>query len=71
MAQISSTLPEWSTTTEFAEWLGVDRTVIYYLAARGGGPPRYRIGKEHRYRRADIERWLEARRVDSGQPSRT
>ena len=57
-------LKEWSTTKELCAWLGIEKAHLYYLNARGEGPRRYRLGKAHRYRRGDVEKWLETRAVD-------
>lgn len=63
-AVIPSTLPEWSTTREFADWLGIEVAAVYWLNATGTGPRRHRIGKELRFRRRDIEEWLATRCVE-------
>jgi excisionase family DNA binding protein len=42
--------------------LGVPQRTIYSWRQRGEGPPAYRIGKHLRYRRSDVEAWLESRR---------
>ena len=42
-----------------ASELGVPVGTIYAWRHRGLGPRGYRIGKHVRYRRADIEAWLE------------
>lgn len=63
-AAIPSALPEWSTTREFADWLGIEVAAVYWLNATGTGPRRHRIGKELRFRRRDIEEWLATRCVE-------
>ena len=56
--QCNGGLKEWSTTEELAAWLDVEPRYLYYLAERGKGPARHRIGKGYRYRARDVERWL-------------
>ena len=45
-------------TEELAAWLGVPSEVITCLVAAGTGPRRYKVGREIRYLRDDIPRWL-------------
>jgi hypothetical protein len=45
-------------TEELAAWLGVPSEVITCLVAAGKGPRRYKVGREIRYLRDDIPRWL-------------
>lgn len=45
-------------TEELAAWLGVPSEVISCLVAAGKGPRRYKVGREIRYLRDDIPRWL-------------
>lgn len=43
-----------------AEYLGdIPVATIYKWNSDGTGPPRIHIGRHVRYRRADVERWLE------------
>jgi len=52
------------------EWLsgyiGIPERTIYNWRQRGEGPPAYRIGKHLRYRRSDVEAWLDGRRDKAG-----
>ncbi len=48
------------TTKEVQEMLQVDRTTIYRMV-EGGQLPAMRVGKQWRFARADLERWLRAR----------
>ncbi|HEY5990312.1 MAG TPA: helix-turn-helix domain-containing protein [Streptosporangiaceae bacterium] len=53
------------TVDELVELLRLDsRKSLYWLNWRGTGPPYYRLGKEIRYAAADVEKWLESRRVE-------
>lgn len=47
---------------ELAELLQVPAATIYRWRSRGEGPRGYRIGKHVRFRRVDVEAWLESRR---------
>jgi len=52
---------------ELADLLGVERVVIYGFA-RSGALPAYRIGPRRlRFRAADVDRFLAARRVQPGE----
>lgn len=57
--------PKLLTTTEAAEFLGVDTRTLEGRRLRGGGPPFIRLFKGPRgpvrYRLADLESWLESR----------
>jgi excisionase family DNA binding protein len=55
---------------EQSEFLGVEQLaalfevtvpVIYGMRYRGDAPPAVRIGRELRFRRVDVDRWLEQR----------
>ena len=43
-------------------YLGIPQHSLYNWRQRGEGPPAYRIGKHLRYRRGDVEAWLDSRR---------
>jgi excisionase family DNA binding protein len=45
--------------TWLAELLDIPERTIYNWRQRGLGPPAYRIGRHLRYRRQDVEAWLE------------
>ena len=49
------------TINEVADLLGVPVATIYRWRHVGDGPPGYRIGRHVRYRRLDVETWLESR----------
>jgi excisionase family DNA binding protein len=46
--------------------LGIPKNTLYRWRSEGKGPPAYRIGKHLRYRREDVEKWLEQHRDDWG-----
>ena len=47
------------TTSELAEYLGVQVQAIYDLCTDGRGPSGIRVGREIRYRVSDVRRWLD------------
>lgn len=47
------------TVETVSEYLGVPVATVYAWNSRGLGPKRYRLGKHVRYRRPDVEAWLE------------
>jgi excisionase family DNA binding protein len=50
------------TPHEVALYLGVPLQTLYAWRYRGDGPRGYRVGRHVRYRRADVEHWLEEHR---------
>ncbi|HYI32239.1 MAG TPA: helix-turn-helix domain-containing protein [Glaciibacter sp.] len=50
------------TTSELAEYLGVQVQAIYDLRTDGRGPSGIRVGREIRYRISDVHRWLDSLR---------
>ena len=51
------------TLQEVAEYLRLSEDVIYPLA-RSGELPGFKIGKQWRFRRSEIDAWLESKRLD-------
>jgi excisionase family DNA binding protein len=49
------------TINEVADLLGVPVATIYRWRHVGDGPPGYRIGRHVRFRRVDVEAWIESR----------
>ena len=47
------------TTSELAEYLGLQVQAIYDLRTDGRGPSGIRVGREIRYRASDVRRWLD------------
>lgn len=43
-----------------AEWLDIPLATIYRWRSRGEGPRGYKVGRHVRYRRSDVELWLES-----------
>ena len=52
--------PLWS-VHDLSVYTGVPETTIYRWNYRGDGPPYLRVGKYVRYRREDVDAWLEGR----------
>ena len=52
--------PEIMTADELAAYLKVSRATVYSLFKRRNLPG-FRIGTEYRFRRQDIDEWIEAR----------
>jgi excisionase family DNA binding protein len=48
---------------EAAAYLGVSPRVLDGWAYKNEGPPYFKVGRHTRYDRADLLRWLAARRV--------
>ncbi len=64
---VSSGGPEFMTTEELAQLLGVDQSSVrrWRTATPAQGPPFVRLSERVvKYRRDDVERWLASRRVD-------
>lgn len=57
------------TVEEVAEWLLVPVGTIYAWRYRSTGPASYKVGRHVRFRRADVERWLEDQRTEPIEPS--
>lgn len=47
------------TLTEMCELLGITESTAYYWRQIGKGPKGARIGKNLRYRRSDVLRWVD------------
>ena len=50
---------DWTSIEELAEELGVPVRTVYAWRHRGSGPRGHKIGKHVRFRRVDVEAWLE------------
>jgi excisionase family DNA binding protein len=51
------------TTEELARYLGVPIATLYQWKHKGTGPPPLRVGKHLRYRRDDVDGWLDRQRT--------
>jgi excisionase family DNA binding protein len=54
------------TLNELADRLNVSAKVVYGLRYRNDAPPAIRVGRELRFRVADVEAWENARRDNGG-----
>jgi excisionase family DNA binding protein len=52
-------MPEVMTVREVAEYLRLPVGTLYGWRYRGKGPVGMRVGRHVRYRRADVEEWLD------------
>ncbi|GHD04383.1 hypothetical protein GCM10010313_20610 [Streptomyces violarus] len=57
---------EFMSPKELAELLGLPLSSVYGFNAEGTAPRRVRLGRHIRYRRADVEAWLDRHVVDGG-----
>lgn len=57
------------TPEDLAELAGVPLATVYTWNYRGTGPRRLRVGRHVRFRREDVERWLETLVEGPGQPA--
>jgi excisionase family DNA binding protein len=55
-------MAEFLTTTQVQEMLQVDRTTIYRMV-EGGRLPAFRVGKQWRFLKPEIEQWLQAQAI--------
>ena len=55
-------------TPQVASYYGVPVATIYGWRTKGEGPRAIRVGKPARYRRADVEAWLD-QHADEQQPA--
>ena len=59
------------TPKELAEFLSVPISTVRHWKLIGKGPPAFKFGRSVRYRVSDVEAWIEAQRVQSGQTAET
>lgn len=50
---------DWQTPDQLAEELGIPVRTIYAWRTKNLGPRGHKIGKHVRFKRADVETWLE------------
>ena len=55
------------TVQQLADYLGVPVTTLYQWRHRREGPSGFRVGRHLRYRRRDVEEWIECQLQDVGQ----
>ena len=54
------------TIDEVAEYLQLPKSTIYQWRTRRDGPPGYKLGRHVRYRRSEVDAWVEQQRDDGG-----
>jgi excisionase family DNA binding protein len=54
---------------ELADYLEVPLATLYAWRYRGDGPPGFRAGKHLRYRKSDIDQWINDRMEYAGPPA--
>jgi predicted DNA-binding transcriptional regulator AlpA len=54
---------EWTDTDGLCGWIGITPRQLYHLRAKREGPLAHRVGKQLRFRRADVESWLKSRQA--------
>jgi excisionase family DNA binding protein len=59
--------PLWS-LPEVAKYLGIPEKTIYVWRTRNTGPRGIRVGRHVRFRRSDVESWLDSK-ADTTQPA--
>jgi excisionase family DNA binding protein len=52
-------LPELLSLRQLADYLGIAPSSIHYWRQQGKGPRGFRIGKQLRFRAADVDAWLQ------------
>ncbi|WP_340540680.1 helix-turn-helix transcriptional regulator [Nocardioides sp. GXZ039] len=52
---------EFLSTEDVAELLGIPAATVRYWRHTGQGPRGFRVGRAVRYRRTDVDRWIEER----------
>lgn len=58
--QMRNESKEWQSPEEVAEEFGIPVGTVYAWRYKGTGPRGYKIGRHVRYKRADLDAWLEA-----------
>lgn len=52
---------EFLSPDQLAEMLGVPVRSVYHWMSEGGGPPSVKLGRHRRFRRSDVEAWIDER----------
>lgn len=55
---------DWFSQRAAAVYVGVGADTFRKIVREGRGPVSYRTGRKPRYRKADLDHWLEKRRVN-------
>lgn len=68
MTDTTSRLPELLSLRELADYLGVPPATVYYWRTQGKGPAGFQVGKQLRFRVADVDAWLAEQATRAGIP---
>lgn len=49
---------------QLADYLGISVATVYQLNHKKAAPRRMRVGKHVRYRKSDVDAWLDSRSID-------
>lgn len=69
MSRPQHELPQNLTISDLADYLAVPVDTIYGWRTKGYGPPGIKVGRHLRYRRRDVEDWLESQSTAAPGPS--
>ncbi len=47
------------TINDVAEYLDIPKATLHAWSSRGIGPKRYKVGRHLRYRRVDVDAWVD------------
>lgn len=50
---------EWMSLPEVSEEYGIAKQTLYYWRHQGSGPPSHKVGRRVKYRRSEVEAWME------------
>jgi excisionase family DNA binding protein len=53
------------TPADLAQYLAIPLPTVYQWRTKGDGPLGFRVGRHVRYRRADVDRWLDEQAAKS------
>jgi excisionase family DNA binding protein len=51
---------------DLMEFLDLSRDTVYKQRYEGTGPPAYRVGKHLRWKKSEVDDWLQSKRDDFG-----
>jgi len=64
-SEISSPMPKFIDEKQFCADLGISSVTATKWRAKAEGPPFIKVGRLVRYRRVDVDAWLESRTIGS------
>lgn len=57
--------PQYLTPQQAADYLGMSKSFLDKARVHGDGPPYFKIGNRVRYRRDELDAWMEAHRMSN------